>query len=272
MRGIVLACVLLLAALPLQANTPEELVRWIYQTEISRNGGPQGIAYLTAPENRRGFLSTRFADFYDASDSYGNDLLMSCIDFGPAIPGQDFEPQEIANTLQVTSDQTDARWHVTADFRTAGLPAKVEYIFLPVDGIWKLDDIIRDGRAMSNIPCVPKGDSTPQLRGTGYCYLDGGTSLVLDIGGTGAGQFEISSWQDNGHGCFAKGQLRPVAGGWYADGVSGDRQCKISLSVRSDNAIQVSAQGCVTMCGARAHLDGLVLPAQSQRRCVNMPG
>lgn len=149
--------VTLTAALPARAQNPEDLVRWIY-TSLSAPGPAQarGLGYLSAPAQRGQYLSRRLAAFHDANDTYGDDLMTACVDFGFDIPGQDFDEAEIARTLTVTSAGDATRLSVTARFTSLGEPAAITYDFIPEDGFWRIDDIAGPGWRVSQIPCRPR--------------------------------------------------------------------------------------------------------------------
>ncbi|WP_138469539.1 hypothetical protein [Poseidonocella sp. HB161398] len=275
-RGMLAALMLAASAgtAAAQASTPEDLVRWIYESTLARQGGAEaGLRYLTAPGQRQSFLTARLSAFYDANDSYGDDLLMACIDYDPSIPGQDFSEAEIAGSLDIASDGSEEEWRVTASFTTFGTPARVAYVFRPEAGSWKLDDIETNGAALSAIPCSPKAGDAPFLRGTGYCYDTGSSQLVLDIGGRGSGLASLESWQSTGHFCGLRDEvLAPTGTGWVMNSSEFGRVCTVAFDIQPDNGIRLSTSGsCTPYCGAAAEMDGLVFPGSSQRPCVGMP-
>ncbi len=274
-RYLWLACALVLAlvaALPARAQTPEDLVRWIYAS-LSAPGPAQakGLAHISAPAQRRQFLSRRLADFYDANDSYGTDLMTACVDFAFDIPGNDFDEHEIARTLTVTTTGDPARPSVTARFTNFGQPAEFTYDFIPEDGAMRIDDIAGPGWRVSQIPCVPKGGSSPAAtRGTGYCYRSGDNTLRLDVAGDGRALFELDSWQVAGHNCGAGGVAQPIEGGWLFE----DGPCRIEILVTPESGLRLTDHDWIckqTMCGARAVIDGLAFPRASQVDCALMP-
>ena len=77
--------------------------------------------------------------FFDANDSYGDNLMTACVDFAFDIPGQDFDENEIARTLTVSSTGDAARRSVTASFRNFGQVARITYDFIAEDGFWRID-------------------------------------------------------------------------------------------------------------------------------------
>jgi hypothetical protein len=276
-RYLWLVGALLLAAavaLPARAQTPEDLVRWIY-TSLTLPGPAEakGLAFLSAPAQRRQFLSRRLADFHDANDSYGTDLMTACVDFGFAIPGQDFDEAEIARTLSVTSTGDPARPTVTARFTNFGQPAAIAYDFIPEDGALRIDDIAGPGWRVSLIPCAPKGGpvAAPAVTAsTGYCYRVDETILRLDVAGDGQAVFALESWQANGHSCGAAGAARPIEGGWVHE----TGACRIEILVTPESGLRLTDRDWIckeTMCGARAVIDGLAFPRASQVDCALMP-
>jgi hypothetical protein len=261
----------LAAAPPARAQTPEDLVRWIY-TSLTLPGPAEvkGLAYLSAPAQRRQFLSRRLADFHDANDSYGTDLMTACVDFAFDIPGQDFDAAEIARTLSVTSGGDPARPSVTARFTSFGQPAEITYDFISEDGTLRIDDIAGPGWRVSQIPCVPKSGSPASPASPGYCYRTDETTLRLDVAGDGQAIFALDSWQAAGHHCGAGGPARPTESGWLFEADA----CRIEILVTPESGLRLTDRDWVckeTMCGARAVIDGLSFPRASQIDCALMP-
>jgi hypothetical protein len=261
----------LAAAAPARAQTPEDLVRWIY-TALTAPGPAEmkGLAYLSAPAQRRQFLSRRLADFHDANDSYGSDLMTACVDFAFDIPGQDFDAAEIARTLSVASGGDPARPSVTARFTSFGQPAEITYDFIPEDGTLRIDDIAGPGWRVSQIPCAPKGGSSASPASPGYCYRTDDTTLRLDVAGDGRALFELDSWQGGGHHCGGGGPAQPIEGGWVHEAGS----CRIEILVTPEAGLRLTDRDWIckeTMCGARAVIDGLAFPRASQVDCALMP-
>lgn len=265
MCAIILA---VLVAVPAWAQGPEDTVRWMYTSLV--NPGPirtKGLEYLTQPAQRDQFLSRRLMAFYAANDTHGNDLATACVDFGFQIPGQDFDEAEIARTITVEATGDATRQSVTARFTTFGAPALVVYDFIVEDGFWRLDDIAGPGWRVSNITCEPK------VQLTGYCYQTTGDTLRLDLGPDGRGQFEMHSWQSNGHTCGAWGPVQPIDGGWLFQGAADAPGCRIEILVTQDRGLRLTDTdwGCKrTHCGQRAVIDGMTFPVTSQIDCAQM--
>lgn len=281
-RHLAAALIVICAALPARAqDTPEDLVRWIYASLLSQPGAASGVAYLSAPERRRAFFTPRMVAFFDANDSYGDDLMMACLDHALEIPGQDFDPAEIGRTLTVTGSGDTGRRIVTARFTTFGQAAAVSYHFAPEDDVWRIDDIATASGRVMDTPCRPKaeqaGGAAGVVRGTGYCFVSGDDRLILDIAGDGRGLLTLESWQAGGHSCgITDAMLAPTQTGWRHDGAGAtpDRPCTLTIDITPDGGIRLSDPGgnCKRgYCGQRAALDGLGFPAASQVACAAMP-
>ncbi|MGZ2256922.1 hypothetical protein [Roseobacter sp. A03A-229] len=257
------------SALAAAAQGPEDIVRWVYTSLTSTApASQQGLEYLSAPAQRGGFFSRRMVAFYDANDTYGDDLAQACVDFGFAIPGNDYDATEIANSLRLSTQTAPAQITIVATFSNFGTPAQVAYDFIQEDGFWKIDDIAGEGFRVSQIPCTPKAASTAAVQATAFCYAQGDDTLRLDLAGGGAAQLEISSWQANGHSCSGQMAGQEVAGGWDFPGTGG---CRLQLRVTAGGDVQLSDPDWVckaSMCGQRAVLDGLSFPRTSQIDCA----
>ena len=212
---VLVAFFAVLRPLPSLAQSPEDLVRWIYQS-YSAEGvvGPRGFAYLATPTQRRTFLSGRMAAFFDANDTYGNDLAQACIDFAFDIPGQDYDADEILRTLNITSQRDQGKMDVAAEFMTFNTPAKIVYTFRVEDGVWRIDDVTGPGWRVSDIPCTPKfGTLAPtEDAASQFCYRTETDELRLTLRPDGQARFRFESWQANGHHCGGSGGALPVQG------------------------------------------------------------
>lgn len=255
------------------AQTPEDIIRWVYQSH-SQSGPANGIHHLAAPEQRAQFFSRRMVAFFEANDSYGNDLASACLDFALDIPGNDFDAQEIVRTLSVSSSGDADRPSVTASFTTFGQPAQIIYDFISEDGFMRIDDIAGPGWRVSLMPCTQKPTRSAATPAIGsYCYMSGDDTLRLDLRGDGSASFEFSSWQTNGHSCGAQGQAKPITGGWlYENDEFG--ACQLGIIVTPDGGIRLSdpdyqcKQG---LCGQRASIDGLQFARSTQIDCSQLP-
>lgn len=68
--GLFMLC--LMAGQAAYAQSPEETVRWIYQSMAQPGSGQmRGLGYLSSPEQRAHFFSRRFVQFLAANDSHG---------------------------------------------------------------------------------------------------------------------------------------------------------------------------------------------------------
>lgn len=271
----VIWALLMLAALPGRAQSPEELVRWIYTSMAQLSPGQaSGLAYLSAPAQRGQFLSERLAGFYAANGTYGDDLARACVDFDFAIPGNDYDGAEILRTLSVSAAGDARRRTVTADFVNFGTPARVAYEFVPEGGFWRLDDIAGPGFRVSEIPCAPKPAAAPEGGGTGYCYATQGDQLRMEIAADGRGTFALESWQGGGHSCGAEGALAPIPGGWVYEETLFSGPCRLEILVTPEGGLRLTdvQSGCkVSLCGQRAMLDGLSFARSAQVDCATLP-
>ena len=274
---------LLAVASPARAQqTPEELVRWIYLSRLAP--GPAettGLAYLSAPPQRRQFFTARMADFFDANDirgEDGNDLVTACVDFAFDIPGNDFDAREIAATLVTATTGDATRQRVTATFRTFGSPAAISYDFVPDGGSWKIDDITGPGWQVSHIPCALPGKAAPAApvvtaTATAYCYRTDSDRLRLDVAADGTARFSVDSVQTNAHLCGAEGVAGPAAGGWLYRETTYDPACRLGFQVTAEGGIRITDDNDLCkafMCGHRAFLDGLTFPRASQIDCARL--
>ncbi|MCB1311930.1 MAG: hypothetical protein KDK29_08605 [Sedimentitalea sp.] len=273
-RWLWLAVLAAFCALPARAQTPEEIVRWIYVSQ-TLPGAAKGYAHLSAPGQREQFLSRRMIAFHAANDSHGGDVASACVDFAFDIPGNDFDAQEIARTLSVTAEGDAGRRVVTARFSNFGTPAQIAYDFVPEDGFWRIDDIAGPGFRVSRIPCAPKAAAAPGVVAAGgYCFKSGRDTFRLQIAADGSAWFDLESWQGGGHFCGARGVAQPQVGGWlYQEDLWG-RLCRMQIMVTDDQGIRLADpdHGCkMTLCGQRAAIDGLSFPRQAQVDCATLP-
>ncbi len=270
MKRVLAAFSLLLASVgSAAAQGPEDIIRWVY-TSLSGAGpaSQQGLDYLSAPAQRGSFFTRRMVAFYDANDSFGDDLARACIDFGFAIPGQDYDAAEIVQTLQLSLQPAPGRINVVARFSNFGAPAQVIYEFAQEEGYWKIDDIVGQGFRVSQIPCAPKAASAAPAQVTAFCYKTGNDTLRLDTAPGAPVQVQISSWQANGHSCSARMAGQQVAGGWDFPGANG---CRLQIRLTQDRGLRLADPDWLCkarMCGQRAVLDGLSFPRSSQFDCA----
>ena len=268
---------MLVAATPARADTPEELVKWIY-TSLSHAAPAEqkSLEYLMSPAQRIQFFSERMITLFDNNDSYGDDPAAACIDFGIAIPGQDFDRNEIAQTLQTAAAGDDERQRVVARFTNFSAPAEITYDFIIEGGRWVIDDIDGAGVRLSAINCPPKSAApapAPVPQTTSYCYQDNNQSLRLDVAADGSATFDFLSFQANGHTCGGQGRAAKTPAGWVYEAVLSGRECKIEFTVTQEQGIRLNDPdwGCKpTLCGQRAVIDGMTFPRESQVVCSMM--
>ena len=260
-------CVVLLASGgPGAAQTPEEIVRWMYSS-LSQPGAAEtkGLAFLSAPAQRGQYFTTRMRDFYSSNESYGDDLALSCVDFAFDIPGQDFDEDEIARTLAVTSESNGDRMTVIARFTSFDAPAAIAYDFAIEDGFWRIDDIAGPSWRVSQIPCTPRSAATD------LCFKTDGDNLKLQPGASGVARFGRSSWQGNGHSCGVSGTASPVDGGWMFERNIDGQLCRLQFLRTPEGGIQLSDPewACKAhYCGARAALDGMRFAPANRADCA----
>lgn len=256
------------------AQTPEETIRWIYSSLASGAPAAQtGLDFLSAPAQRDAYFSDRMVTFYRANESYGAAFPDACIDFGFAIPGQDYNGAEILRSLQVSRQETARGLTVFADFVTFGQPARISYDFIAEDGFWKIDDISGANFRVSQIPCTPKADPpapSAQSPAGAFCYQNGADSLRLGLNGTTA-TLEFISWQANGHSCSGDMTGFAVEGGWMFQGFGA---CFLHLRRDANGGLDLIDRDWAckqTMCGQRAVIDGMHFPRASQVDCAALP-
>lgn len=256
-----------------QAQTPEDLVRWIYASRTqTAKAELTGFNYISARTLRDQFLSRRLAYLFDANDTYGDDLAAACFDFAFDIPGNDFDATEILRSLTITSTGDAEKMTVVARFTNFGKPAEVHYDFIVQRGAWRIDDVAGPGWRASQIACAPKSAPQPvgTLRAVGYCYAEGQSSLKVMVDAGGAAHFALESFQGGGHHCGAGGPLVAVEGGWDYEAVLEGGPCKIEIRVTPDQGLRLSDPdwNCKpSLCGARAVIDGLTFSRASQVAC-----
>ncbi|MEO9651458.1 MAG: hypothetical protein ABJ360_06780 [Roseobacter sp.] len=253
------------------AQTPQDIVRWVY-TSLSQQSAAsaQGLDYLSSPGQRHQFFSRQMVAFYQANESYGDDLAGACVDYSFAIPGQDYDAAEIARTLRLTSIKAADRLTIAADFSTFGQPVRVLYEFAAEDGFWKIDDIAGQGFRVSEIPCAAKSAdiAAVPIPADSFCYERDNSTLRLELTNSGGARVEIRSWQSNGHSCFAQLDGATVTGGWD---FPGDLGCSLQLRVTGQEGLDVFDPDWAckrTLCGQRATLEGLSFPRSSQIDCA----
>ena len=259
------------------AQTPEDLVRWIYQSRTqTARAELTGFDYIAAPTLRSQFFSRRMIRTLAANDTHGDDLASACWDFAFDIPGQDFDATEILRTLSLTSQRGDTAMTVIARFTNFGEPAEIHYDFIVEREAWRIDDVAGPGWRVSEIPCASKSQpqSVLSLREVGYCYRDGDSVLRVIVDGAGAGRFSLQSYQDSGHSCSAQGPVTAVPGGWDYAAELGGGACRIAIRVTAAQGLRLSDPewNCKpSLCGMRAVIDGLEFPRSTQVDCADLP-
>lgn len=253
---------------PAMAQTPEEIVRWIY-TSLSQPGPGEskGLAYLSGPAQRAQYFTRRMQGFYSANESYGDDLAASCVDFAFDIPGNDFDETEIARTLAVTSERSADRMTVIARFSNFGQPAAIAYDFAIEDGFWRIDDIAGPSWRISQIPCSPRTAATE------FCFGTERDNFKLQPGADGVASFGLSSWQGNGHSCGVSGTATPTDGGWMFESSNDGQLCRLQFLRTPDGGIRLSdpESACKAYyCGARAALDGMSFEPANRADCATV--
>ncbi|MDK3073746.1 hypothetical protein QO034_11535 [Sedimentitalea sp. JM2-8] len=261
------------------AQTPEEIVRWIYSSlALPPDGQAKGLHYLTVPERRGTYLSQRLVRLYDTDDlnsNFGDNLMNACFERGFEIPGNDMDAAEINRTLSLTTEADTTRQRITARFTNFGTPAQIHYDFIVEDGFWRINDIGYPGWALSGVTCDPRPAAAPAPAGeTGYCYRSGSDEFRLYVAGDGSARFTLESWQGGGHSCSAAGTAQPVAGGWiYQEDFYG-RLCRMEIRVTPEAGIRIADpdHDCkMSLCGQRAMLDGLAYARETQVDCASLP-
>lgn len=275
---------------PVRAEGPEDTVSWIY-TSLAALGpaDTKGLTYLSAPANRSQYLSQRMVAFYDANDTYSEFQMLACVDYAFDVPGNDFNANEIAQSLTVTSTGDNQARSVTASFRNFGALYRVTYDFIAEEGYWKIDDITGPGYRVSQIDCKAKTALEAEIAQSAekesqgaaypgeaarYCYMTGGDTLQLDVAADGRAQFDVESVQGNGHFCMARGEARWTGVGWVYEETLDGGPCRLEFLITATQGVRLTDAdwSCKpSLCGARAALDGLTFDRASQVDCVQMP-
>ena len=276
MRQLIYAFGLLFVfAAPSEAQSPEDMIRWVYTSLTSNAPASQtGLEYMSSPAQRSNYFTRRMVAFYEANDSYGDDLAQACVDFGFSIPGQDYDATEIVRTLRVSSQPRSASNTVTADFTTFGQPARVVYELVPEDGYWKIDDIAGQGFRVSQIPCSakPAASQAQPKQANAYCFQRGDDVLRLDASDDGSARLEFLSWQANGHTCSGRLAGQRDAEGWRFPDAQG---CLLQLRIAADGGVELKDVDWACkpfMCGQRAVVDGVSFPHSSRVDCAEWRG
>lgn len=277
MRSLFAGLILcLLSGAPSFAQSPEALVRWIYASRLDTAPGAKGFEYLAERTQRDQFLTPRLIAQIAANESYGDNLAEACWDFAFDIPGQDFNAREINTTLQLGTQGDDTRQSVTARFSNFGQPAEVTYLFLAVDGFWRIDDIAGPGWRVSQIPCQPKARRQTDAPAAGaYCFATQNSQIRLLLDAKGNAEFQFDAFQTNGHHCGASGLAiaAPDIGGWRYSSQKEGYDCQLEIRVTADQGIELKDPewNCKAyMCGARAVIDGIAFSRQSQIDCAGL--
>lgn len=246
------------------AQTPQEIVRWVYASLLNDGHASQkGIDFLSSPAQRGSYFSDRMEAFYSSRDNGA----MGCIDFGFAIPGNDFDAGEVVQSLQIsTRENANGGLTVQANFTNFGEAAHVEYDFAAEDGYWKIDDIAGAHFRVSQIDCSAQKNTAP-VSSAAYCYKQGDDTLRLDVSATGDAHLDFVSWQANYHTCSADMAGRQVADGWDFHDAQG---CVIQVRVSGGNINLADPDWACKpmMCGQRAVIDGISFPAATQIDCA----
>lgn len=282
-RWLAMALALCLAW-PAQAQSPEEIVRWIYTSlALPPDGQAKGLHYLTTPEQRRTYLSQRLVQLYDANDimsENGQNLATACFELGFEIPGNDYDAAEIGRTLTTATAGDATRQRVTARFSSFGEPAQIHFDFIVEEGFWRIDDVGGPGWQISDYTCDPvataTGTTTTSAASgeTGYCYKTQGDDFRLHVAADGSARFTLESWQGGGHFCGVRGTARPIEGGWIYEDNQFGRPCRLEFRVTPERGIRLSDQdhNCkMSLCGQRAALDGLTFAPTAQVDCASLP-
>ncbi|WP_424984833.1 hypothetical protein [Microbulbifer sp. S227A] len=273
-----IAAMVLVGAVPAAAQSPEEIVRWIYTSLAApADGTARGLAYLTAPERRRDYLSRDLVALYDRNDEnsdHGNSLATACFEQGFEIPGNDYDATEIMQSLTVSAQGDTARQRITAQFTSFGEAARIHFDFIVQDGFWRIENIGYPGWDLSDVDCAPRsaaaGGSAPATGGASYCYRADADDFRVYVNAGGVADFRLESWQGNGHSCFIQGKAQPHANGWTYQ----DQACRLELGITPEGGFRLSdaSHACkMASCGQRAVLDGLTYGRAEQVDCATLP-
>lgn len=114
----------------------------------------EGIG-MEADEASRDRFTGPARAYLDASDRAFDEREEICLDFGLAVDGQDFDPTEIASTLELDETANDGAAIVVARFTNFGQPREIEWTLVEQNGTWKVADIANEaaGWRVSQFVC-----------------------------------------------------------------------------------------------------------------------
>lgn len=142
-------------------SDPERIVSGIYEALVSWKGlNSPSIDWLSAPERRAKYFSKRMVNFFNANDSYGDNLVVTCIDFSLAVNGNETDNAEIKRSLNIVTSNAGDRKIIEVRFTNFNEANRIQYKFIRENDVWKIDDIasLEKGSQwrLSEIPCSPK--------------------------------------------------------------------------------------------------------------------
>jgi hypothetical protein len=98
------------------------------------------LGYEADVSTREYFIDPALSQL-DANDELIAEGELGCISFGLAVDGQDFDADEIANTLELEENLDSDVAIVIARFMNFGEEREIEWWLREVDGYWRVSDI-----------------------------------------------------------------------------------------------------------------------------------
>lgn len=131
------------------AGSPTDAVQYFYSP----------VRFAADPELRDRFVDPVRGIFEQNDALVGEGGEIGCIDFDPAIGGQDFDEAELERTLELREQVSDGRATVIARFRpfadSSSGTSEIEWSLTKVGGEWKISDIasLTDDWRLSEFAC-----------------------------------------------------------------------------------------------------------------------
>jgi hypothetical protein len=141
LSGTLLSIVALpaMAAGPVPAASPLEIVQKIYAASAGRDGKYQGISGFTDKTIRKLYFSKLLLAALSRADALSKKRNEPIIDFDPVLNTQ--EDPEVKNLHIAVESETPMQSTVAATFVSYGEQNIVRYLFIKEGDVWKLDDM-----------------------------------------------------------------------------------------------------------------------------------
>jgi hypothetical protein len=143
MMRLILVAALAFPAVPASAQDPTEAVQFFYNDPGSE----------LSTENRGRFVG-KAKEVLDASDKESEDG--PCIDFMLSVDGQDFDEEELKDSLNLAGAMAGDYGSVDATFKQFGEDTKIVWTLEKAGDEWKISDIEspKNGWKLTGIDCT----------------------------------------------------------------------------------------------------------------------